>query len=494
MNPGPSDPAYWRSTDPHGAPTDLRFLDEASRSLLGYRVHLAYRQFLGVIIANFNRWYSGKVILNLREPAWPQGVAFDFGAIDLDALTRILGVYLYIYSCHKGANDRLMHRFDGKQVLYLRGYEAAVTVDLEGDLAAEASSAETLRFNDIVEKLVTPDVCVFKVLAPEEVHWDTQALERRILEGDIDAIAQRAMHPFRSVFLNARHWQQGVLDVLDHMDHYLVWVSSMTPSAMWELEQLDSDARRDRVTVVFDAEAISRRSGILGYQGGLLNQGFTFIWQKDTPRPTSTPEELHAWLAARFHVVTLDGFVADLGTHRERIASTSSPLAPGEREMSLAFQFHPAIADAPLIDLRDYSAWLKARIDTAVGQQDVVCGPLFLNDIQLRIFSTLLLGEHDETGRALAAYAGMLRAVLAAYSRVPELRIWQSPFPPGRNIALLEEHIQVARHWGISLMACGPTDHFASIFEQAKAEFLEREASATTAVEHLLRRWPIDRE
>jgi len=492
MSPGASDPAYWRSLDPHGSSTDLQFLLDASKFLLGYRVHLAYKQFLDVIIANFNRWYQHRLILNLREPAWPQGVAFDFGAIDLGYLTRILGVYLYIYSCHKGANYRLMHRFPGKQVLYLRGYEFAVTLSLGGDMAAEASSAETLGFNETVKKLVTPELCVFKVLAPEEAYWETEALNRCFLEPDIDAIAQRAMCPFRSVFLNALDWQQGVFDLLDRMDHYLVWVSSITPSAMWELEQLDSDARRDRVTVVFDAQAISGRSGILGYQRELLDHDYKFIWPKNMPPPTSTPEEVHARLASRFHVVTLDDFIANLCRHRERIASTSSPLTPGEREMSLAFQFHPAIADAPLTDLRDYSAWLKARIEAAVAQRDVVCGLLFLNDIQLRIFSTLLLGEHDETGRALAAYTGMLRAVLAAYSRTPQLTIWQSPFPREGNIALLNEHIQVARDWGISLMSCGRSDQFESIYEQAKAEFLEREASATTAVETLLRRRPID--
>jgi hypothetical protein len=492
MGPSAPDPAYWRSTTSQASPADLQFLLDASKYLLGYRVHLAYKQFLDVIIGNFERWYEHGLIRNLRESAPVHPVAFDFGAIDLEYLTRALGVYLYIYSCHKGANHRLMHSFPGKQVLYLRGYEFAVSLAVGEGMAAEASSVETLRFNTTVEKLIGPDLCVFKVLSPEEAYWGTEALDRCFREPDIDAIAQKAMRPFRSVFMNALHWQRGVLALLDPMDHFLVYVSCITPSAMWELEQLDIDSRRGRVTVVFDAQAISSRSGILGYQKKMLDEGSKFIWPKNAPPPTVTPEDLHASLAEKFHVVTLDDFIANLGKHCERIASTSSSLPPGQRETSLDFQFHPAIADAPLADLRDYSAWLKARIETAIARQGIVCPLLFLNDIQLRIYSTLLLGEHDETGRALAAYTGMLRAVLAKQLRTPELKIWQSPFPREENVSLLETHIQVARDWGVSLMSCGPSDRFESIYEQAKTEFLEREASAAAAVDKLLHRWPID--
>jgi len=486
------DSAYWRSAAHRGSPAYVQFLGEASKYLLGYRVHVVYKQFLDVVIANFNRWYEHGLIRNLVESAPTHPVAFDFGAIDLEYLTRVLGVYLYIYSCHKGANHRLVRRFSGKQMLYLRGYEFAVSVAVGEGMAAEASSVETLRFNTTVEKLLGPDLCVFKVLSPEETYWETEALDRSFREPDIDAIAQKAMRPFRSVFMNALHWQERMLALLDSMDHFLVYVSSITPSAMWELEQLDSDSRRSRVTVVFDTQAISSKSGILGYQKAMVDLGGNLIWPKNAPPPGVTPDELHTRLAEKFHVVTLDDFIANLDQYRERIASTSSSLPPGQRERTLDFQFYPAVADAPLADLHDYSAWLKARIETAIARQDIVCALLFLNDIQLHIYATLLLGEHGDTGRALAAYSGLLGAVRAAYSRSPKVNIWHSPFPHEQNVSLLEKHIQVARDWGISLMSCGLSDRFESIYERAKAEFLEREASTAVAVDKLLHRWPID--
>lgn len=72
-----------------------------------------------------------------------------------------------------------------------------------------------------------------------------------------------------SIYLNARSWRQGVADLLDRMDHYVVYVSSITESVLWELGQLDTDERRRRVTVVFDEETIDKKEGQLALQDAM---------------------------------------------------------------------------------------------------------------------------------------------------------------------------------------------------------------------------------
>jgi hypothetical protein len=76
---------------------DLRPLQEASGSLLGYFVHTWYTHYLSVIAARLKRLLGNGLIENLTRPT-ERGryVLFDFGALNLEKLAYILGIYVYI--------------------------------------------------------------------------------------------------------------------------------------------------------------------------------------------------------------------------------------------------------------------------------------------------------------------------------------------------------------------------------------------------------------
>src|SRR5215212_2881938 len=126
---------------------DLRPLQEASASLLGYFVHTWYTHYLSVIAASLRRLLENGLIEDLTRPT-ERGryVLFDFGALNLEKLAYILGIYVYILSCHKAANYRLMHRYDGRQVLYLRGYDYEGSVSTGSGMAAGFSTWDTMEF------------------------------------------------------------------------------------------------------------------------------------------------------------------------------------------------------------------------------------------------------------------------------------------------------------------------------------------------------------
>jgi len=93
-----------------------------------------------------------------------------------------------------------------------------------------------------------------------DVYWETIEAQRSF-DGDYESLQALAGQWPASVYLNALLWHEGVEYLLDRMDHYVVYVSSITESVIWELQQLDTDARRERVTVVFDEEAIAKKEG-----------------------------------------------------------------------------------------------------------------------------------------------------------------------------------------------------------------------------------------
>lgn len=99
-------------------PPDLRPLLDASKALLGYRMHAAFKRYFDVIGANVQRWHKSGLILNLLEPSnlLSSPEPFDLNAIDLESLTSLLGMYLYLLAGHKGLNRVLMLPYDGKLV------------------------------------------------------------------------------------------------------------------------------------------------------------------------------------------------------------------------------------------------------------------------------------------------------------------------------------------------------------------------------------------
>jgi hypothetical protein len=454
---------------------DLRVLSEASKSLLGYFVERWFNEYFTKVNNSLARQYEEGLLQTLTEPTDKgRGLLFDFRALDLDDLNYLVGIYLYVYLCHKSANFRLLHRFDGKQVLFLRGY------DFEGAIASHGSAVgayttDTRQFGAALRRLLPGGCSLFTVISPMDLWWDTIDAQR-YFNGDYAALQQLVAQRPASVYLNADAWQEGVADLLDRMDHYVVYVSSITESALWELEQLDTDARRDRVTVVFDEQAIADKEGRAELPGLVAAKvGWQVTWTKPGAAPAVTAADLRKHLSQRFHVTTEEEFEAHFATHLERITASASPLAPGARETWIDFRFHPAVGPDELDALRDIAAGLEAEVSASM-RAGIDCLPLFLAHVQLRIYATLLVGRHDETGRALAVYAGIMHGAREHYGDGGEL----SPENRERLLWTLQQHEDMGKDAGMTLLGAGKSHEFKSIYAEATATF-DAAFDATTA-------------
>ena len=462
---------------------DFSFLADASASLLGYFVHTWFVHYLSVIAGNFARLQEHGLIRSLTE-ATPLGasVVFDFTALNIEKATYINGIYFYILSCHKNANYRLMNRYEGKQVLYLRGFDIEGSLASGGNLAMGFSSIDATQFNSTLGKLLRPHFELFKALSPKDVYWETVEAQHYFY-GDFEGMIRLAGQPMRSIYVNALQWKEDIAHLLDRMDYFIVYVSSTTESALWELEQLISDDRRTRVTVVFDEEAIKTKKMHLGFQDKAEKDfGDKLIWFKQGSPIDLNVAQFRELLSQRFLVTTPDAFEKDIEEHRRRIQGSSARLAPGARETWLDFRFHPALDDNKLKELRDFSARIQAEIAACTGEKGIACLPLFLNLVQLRIFMTLLMGEHAETGRALAAYAAVMRRALDYYSRPGEKPGDLSEEGRERNLSLLEDHLGMAEHIGSRMLSCGKSHEFDDFSAFATAEFAAAFAPAEAAV------------
>ena len=463
---------------------DLRFLYEASASLLGYFVSTWYTHYLSVIAANLRSLFENGLIENLDRPT-ERGryVLFDFGALNIEKLSSIVGIYFYILSCHKAANYRLMHRYDGRQVMYFRGYDYEASVSTGGGVAIGTSSWETAIFGQKLRDLLEPNLTIFKVLAPKDIYWDTVDASRyyHFTRLDYDGMIRSILQRPCSIYLNALHWRKGVADLLDRMDHYVVYVSSITEGVLWELEQLDTDERRKRVTVVFDEEAIAKKPGVNALAKGMAAHGGQLIWSKKDRPSALTAAELRAQLSRRFLVTTPDEFEAQIDRHRGRIAEGSSRLGPGARETWIDFHFYPAVDAAELAELRGLSAALQGSIDAAT-RGGIECLPLFLDQVQLWIYTTLLMGEHDQTGRALAAYGGVMRGALDYYEPSGEKIGGLSPENRGSHLVTLRRHLDMAEYAGVRLLTYGRSHEFDDFSAAANAAWNASFEATTAAV------------
>jgi hypothetical protein len=450
---------------------DIQVLHDSSKSLLGYFIHRWFHEYLIVVNEALRQLHEDGLITSLTKPtARGRRAFFDFRALDLDKLAHVVGIYLYVYLSHKSANYRLIHRFDGKQVLFLRGYDFEGAVSSGSGTALGSYSLDTMQFGRTLRGLLERDFSLFKVTSPMDLYWETLDAQH-YFDGDYDGMQRLIGQRPASVYLNARTWQEGVTYLLDRMDHYVVYVSSITESVLWELEQLDTDARRERVTVVFDEEAIAGKEGRAEFPGALAARfGLNVAWHKEEPPPARAVSDLQKQLSARFLVTTRDQFEAQIDRHRERIAASASPLAPGARETWIDFRFHPAVEPDRLAELHDLAEELEAMVSAAT-RDGIECLPLFLAVVQLRIYTTLLLGQHDEAGGALAAYAGIMRGARDYYEQ-PEDRIGAlAAENRDRILTALQAHHDMSRHAGLTLAALGKSHEFDSIFAAATTAF-----------------------
>jgi hypothetical protein len=209
--------------------------------------------------------------------------------------------------------------------------------------------------------------------------------------------------------------------------------------------------------------------------------GERLIWSKEGPPPALTVTELRAQLSRKFLVTTSDEFEAQIDRHRRRIAEGSSRLGPGARETWIDFHFYPALDAEGLAELRGFSADLQGSIDAAT-RNGIECLPLFLDQVQLRIYTTLLMGEHDQTGRALAAYAGVMRGALDYYEPPGEKIGGLSAENRESHLMMLQEHLDMAKYAGVRLLAYGRSHQFDDFSSAASAASNAVFEATTTAV------------
>jgi hypothetical protein len=446
-------------------PIDFVLLDEAAKKLLGYYVYRKFRAYLASITAALHQQCQDGLNEGLTRPtARGRATLFDFRALDYDVLIEIIGVYMYALSCHKSANWRLLQRYEAKQVLYLRGYDFEAAFSIGGGMAAGVSTMDTEGFTLKLPSLLQRRL--FKVLSPKEVDWDTVTAERYY--DDFDALIQWINRRPAAVYLNALNWKQGVLELIPRMDHYLVYVSSLTESALWELDQLNSDQRRGRVTVVFDEDAIAKKESQLATQTALVGRLGKAIWTKQGGPPSLTAAQVRDGLAEVFKVMTPDEFEANVEDVKRRIGGGSAELKPGERETWLDFEFYPAVQDGDLTRLQEMSRTLEKLVEAGqTGPIDSL--PLYVAQLQLRIYSTLLLGDHAATGRALAVYSAVMRGASDHYSPTGERAGELSEENRTRLLAMLDKHGGFAEYAGRRLLAYGRSHEFMDQSEHANA-------------------------
>lgn len=400
---------------------DTRPLYDAASAVLGYRLSGWYRAWLNVTLARIARWAKAGLLTPKGDPTQAfRDVRFDFELLGRGELEDLCGFYCFVYASHAKAN-RVLRTGTRPRVLYLRGYDFDAAVRMGGELAMGAGTVDTARMSALLGAHVAPWADVFKVLSPREVDLETVGLDR-YFRGDYSKLARRCSEPLRAVYLNARHWQADLLRLMGAMDHHVAYVSSTTASALWELDQLEARGDAPRTTVVFDRRAIETKMLHSGFHDELRSLGTGEVLSRPAPM-TPTGEDvdaLRASLARRFHVVEMDDLPTQWDGLRARIESASSSQRPEATPVQIPFRLQPALDDDALERLRAFDRALRESIDP-VHSTGIDVLPYYVALVQLRIFSALLLGRHDDAAHALSCLAGVLhgvRAVFAAAGRI----------------------------------------------------------------------------
>jgi hypothetical protein len=108
--------------------------------------------------------------------------------------------------------------------------------------------------------------------------------------------------------------------------------------------------------------------------------------------------------------------------------------------------------------------------------------------LQLGVLTTLMLGDHERTGRVLAAYAAVMdmvrEHVVAGSWRRDRLRKKRR----ARLVALLTDHFEMAEYVSHILLSYGRSHEFGDYHERAAAVYDEVFGTASAAVEDFYRR------
>ena len=467
---------------------DATPLYDGARALHGYFLYTWFTHFLGVLLHNIQRWRAAGQLDDAARasPAFRQ-LPVDFNALDLEKLAYFCGIYFYVESAHKQANYRLMHPTARKRVLYLRGFDYEAAVAASDTLAVGIATVDTTRFNYKLGELLGAEFDLFKAMSPKDLYWETIG-PQRYFYGDYEALIRSANQPIRSVHLNARYWKDDIAQLAGQVDYFVVYVSSITESVLWEMHHLIDTGRAPLTTVVFDREAI-------------LTKNIHADLYKDIPalaigpvrwlpsRARSSDDDIRALrdeLEKVFTVIDIEDLDAEAPALMARIRAAAPDQPDAQRNAWLDFRFYPALDDATLDYLRRLDAALWAEVEPEAGAP-IDALPFRINQILLRVFTALLFGQHRDAGCALAVYAGIMKTLLDHYTAAGRVEGFDSPDDFANALGALTDHHATAAEISWAFLCSGQPHEFGNYTAAARADYDRLFAAARQQTKAFLR-------
>lgn len=450
----------------------FRILQDASRRVHGYLVHTWFERYLAWIHQSLRRLVAAGGLERDGRPGPETNyrITFDPRALDEGLLLDMVGLYVYVLASHKWTNYHLMAETPRKRVLYLRGYDIEGAIAVADGIAMGISSANTTGFNQTLAEALGREYDVFKALSPRDLHWESIGAQKRF--DDLDALIRYGNGLLHSFYVHADHWQDDIESMMDRADRFVVYLSSITPSVLWEIDTLRGKGRAQDATIVFDEGAMAFKAG--QPELGTLARRTAFEevrWENARSGPPEmSPEELRAELSTDFLVLSPEEFEAGIEEERARIAASKPRRPEASRGQPIPFRFSPALVPAAMQQVLDLDAAFERELRSRLAGEPIENLPWFFSRVQLKLFTSVLLGRHDETGWALAVYAGIHRTLM------------ENEVSP----TAVRPHFEMAEYYAPRLMAYGRADQFGDYSEQALHRYDTAIRETSAAVQRFL--------
>ena len=401
---------------------ELLALFEASRHILGYIVHLWFTLYLEVIAEGARRGEETAPSDGASPRRVSDAVTISANGNDLGRLAYAIGLILFIRAGHDWANRRWVAE-ERKAIFYLRGYDFQGAVQPTPGAAFGVSTFDTTQFNFKIAELFGKHFDVFKVISPQDLQWETSFGQRYFLD-DVGGLLRSSRGPLSSFYLSASSWQEGVREIAERSDHFIVYVGALNSGVLWELDLLDSMGRARDVTVVVDRRSIEARSDIsetFSAAAGVVGPP-SLRWNASATKSTDvTLEDIERDLRRRFLVLSPEELERDIGSHVARIGATSRP--SGRKRSTVPLEMLPSVSTVEVERIETMDDELAHKMGTSEASPTGLNA--YLGDIQLWIATSVLLGRDRHTGQGLAAYAAVMET-LARHSDLVSLREGQN--------------------------------------------------------------------
>lgn len=448
---------------------DSELLLNSTKKLHGYTTHLLFANYLAKIAEDGTRayrLYENEKFLESAMRGMKVGgtrTAVDGDAMHLYELAKVVGLYSWVFMSHEKADYRLADSRGMPRILFLRGfaYQDANAMGSAG--MSIMARPDSLNFiNDLYENF-SPDrfvVCI--PLSPEDLEIETSGgLVQYVYEKDGIHKLQKSVKPY--FYLNANYWQEDVACLASKADHFLVYVTSITDSIIWELDLLKRTGCTDRTIVIFDeksltdkaklaqasAETLSRIRAESGELASQIRSTWTINAGMNNGISVANFREL---LDRNFPVVvSRDEFFANIDTHKEHF-SQSLRSDSKSSDKQIPFRFHPALDSSSLKQLRDFDQSLDISIRQAVNSRRILNLPWFFHQIQARIFTSLVLGDHRSAGHALAMYGVTTGVASEELSADMSASVYLSESEKSKLLGLLRQNFACALEASYSMM------------------------------------------